>query len=132
MIGTDEKTTVYAYNLKSTLIPYVTLQRPQDIKTLLEAARMAELTASSAAQTDIVVSAQLAEVRDEIKEMNKKWQQLTVQPLKLADKEEFPQRISTPQTTTRGGAREQFSYYGQQQRGATFFSAVRSRTLDCA
>ena len=52
-----KKTTVYAAlnNLKSTLIPYVMLQRPQDIKTLLDAARMAELTAPSAAQTDIVV-----------------------------------------------------------------------------
>jgi len=122
IIGADEKTTVYAAlnNLKSTLIPYVTQQRPQDIKTLLEAARMAELTIPSAAQTDIVVSAQLAEVRDEIKEMNKKWQQLTVQPLKLADEEEPPQKINTSPRVVGGGGRGQFGYFGQQQRGGRF------------
>ena len=85
---------------------------------MLEAARMAELTAPSAAQTDVVVSAQLAEVRDEIKEMNKKWQQLTVQPLKLDD-DEVPQRTSKPQTVTRGGS-GQLNYHCQQQRVARY------------
>ena len=58
--------------------------------------------------------------------MNKKWQQLTVQPLKLVDEERVPQRTGTPQTVMRGGGRGgQFSYYSQQPRRARYRQPVQ-------
>ena len=95
-------------------VPYVTQCRPENIKALLDAARMAELTTPAPGQTDTVVSTQLAEVRDEIREMNKKWTQLTVNPLKLQEEEQPQQLTSGAPAFMRGrGA----AIYSPQQRG---------------
>ena len=57
--GADEKTTVYAVlnGLRAEYVPYVTQSRPENIKTLIDAARMAELTTPTPVQTGPVVSA---------------------------------------------------------------------------
>ena len=76
---------------------------------------MAELTTLEPVQTDTVVSAQLAAVRDEIKEMNKKWQQLSVTPLR-GEEEEIAPRVNAAQGAWRG--RGGIGYGpSQQQRG---------------
>jgi len=79
-----------------------------------DAARMAELTTPAPLQTDPVVSAQLAAVRDGIKEMNKKWQQRTVTSLKGGEEEEISSRINSGQGALRG--RGGIGYVLQQQR----------------
>jgi len=69
-------------------VPYVTQCRPENIKALLDAARMAELTTPAPGQTDTVVSTQLAEVRDEIREMNKQ-EALLLQRLQRVDRAQY-------------------------------------------
>jgi len=119
VIGADEKTTVYAVlnGLRAEYVPYVTQSRPENIKALIDAARMAELTTPAPVQTDPGVSAQLAAVRDEIKEMNRKWQQLTVTPLKGEEEETAPGvGLNAAQGAWRG--RRDVGYGpSQQQRG---------------
>ena len=133
VIGADEKTTVYAVlnGSRAEYVPYVTQSRPENIT---DATRTAELTTLAPVQTDPVVSAQLAAVRDEIKEMNKKCQQLIVTSPKGGEEEEISPRINSGQGALRG--RGGIGYVLQKQRaihaGHPFRWTCRSCLRKCA
>ena len=89
-IEADEKMTRYAIlnGLSERTSSFVTQQRPQTIDSLLEAARLAELTNPPKPASETALSEQLAEVQSEVKKLALKWDYMTTAP--ISDRQEHP------------------------------------------
>ena len=89
-IEADEKMTRYAIlnGLSPQIASFVTRQRPENIDSLLEAARLAEITNPPKSASETALSEQLAEVQSEVKKLALKWDCMTTAP--VSDRLEHP------------------------------------------
>ena len=79
----DEAMLRYAIlnGLKPEIAAYVTQQKVTTMEQLLEAVRVAELTAPNKGVADNTILEQLADVRSEVKRMAANWDRLTASPI---------------------------------------------------
>jgi len=82
-VQVDEAMLRYAIlnGLRPEIAAYVTQQKVTTMEQLLEAARVAELTAPNKGVTDNTILEQLVDVRSEVKRLVANWDQLTVSPI---------------------------------------------------
>ena len=120
-IGADDQMTRYAIlnGLRPALQSYVTQREPKTMHELLQAARMAELTAPSASETNSPLANQLANVEEQLKQMSLKWDKLLASPI-TNERER-----SVPETRTPSPKRVTFADERQTQ-GHRFDSSFRS------
>jgi len=77
-IDADDKMLRYAIlnGLKSELIGFVIQRQPQTIQELLQAARLAEFTCPTLKDTDSLLSKQIVNVQEQLKDMKTKWDEM--------------------------------------------------------
>jgi len=82
-VEVDEAMLRYAIlnGLRPEIAAYVTQQKVTTMEQLLEAARVAELTAPNKGVADNTILEQLADVRSEVKRMAANWDRLTASPI---------------------------------------------------
>ena len=94
IIGADEKTSVYAAlnGISPSLVGFIAQRKPEAMTTLLEAARIAELTIPAQRNAQDEVSSQISEVKAEMqKKLNETWERVAVNAARN-DKGYKPQR----------------------------------------
>jgi len=98
--------------LRPEIAAYVTQQKVTTMEQLLEAARVAALTAPNKGVTNNTILEQLADVRSEVKRLVANWDQLTASPI-----EQRRSRSTSPKRVTfdESSQRSQFSGRGRAQ-----------------
>jgi len=119
-VEVDEAMLRYAIlnGLRPEIAAYVTQQKVTTMEQLLEAARVAELTAPNKGVTDNTILEQLADVRSEVKRMAANWDRLTASLI-----EQQRSRPTSPKRVTfdEGPQRSQYAWnQGTQQRSSNF------------
>jgi len=98
---------------------YVTQKQPTTITELLDAAHIAELTHPVAVETDTAVTAQLAGVQEQLRQVKAKWDSLVVASVNRPDE-------SNRSRTHLGGSPKKGTFF---RRPTVFLKTVRHTKL---
>ena len=102
LVGADEKMLLYAAlnGLRSDIAAFVTQRQPKDVKELLDAARVAELTnPTPATEKESAMSVQIALVQDQLRELSARLDRPTVSSVRQQDTQQR-QRSPSPRRVT--------------------------------
>lgn len=102
LVGADDKMLLYAAlsGLRSDIAAFVTQKQPKDVKELLDAARVAELTnPASATEKESAMSVQIALVQDQLRELSARLDRPSVSSVSQQDAQQRP-RSPSPQRVT--------------------------------
>ena len=128
--------------LRPEIAAYVTQQKVTTMEQLLEAARVAALTAPNKGVTNNTILEQLADVRSEVKRLVAIWDQLTASPIEQQrSRSTSPKRVTFDESPQRSqyawnqGTQQRSSNFGTFRGGpsqTTWGDRPRARTEYCA
>jgi len=125
IIGADEKTTVYAAlnGISPSLVGFIAQRKPETMATLLEAARIAELTIPAQKNAQDEVSSQISEVKAEMQKLNEKWERVAVNAARNDGGDKHQRSVSFQRSSTPPPHRNDYSNHFRPTR---FTSDVRA------